>query len=139
MGSARLSAVDEIQAAITEIERLKSESVKGPWHVGDANGGDPHEFGPLWVIGHELVSLNRADGEPPEEWWMELQTGRLEDAQLIVTLHRTIDAQLAILRDFLTVTVKDDALLKGALIADDFIGTPSAPLMALARAINGTS
>ena len=62
---------------------------------------------------------------------------RYDTAPALDMLVRTIDAQLAILRDFLTVTLKDDALLAGALIAEDFIGTPSAALMALARAING--
>ena len=94
-----MSPVEKLEAAIARLEELKEESTRGPWLVGDANGADPIEYGPLWVIADEAVSLDRVDGEAPETWFMELRAGRLHDVQMVVTLHRTIDTQLVILRE----------------------------------------
>jgi hypothetical protein len=101
-----MNAAEKIQAAIERLEELRDGSTPGPRFVCDANGGDPIEYGPLWVISHEDMSTNRTDGEAPEDWFMELSCGRKEDAELIVTLHRTIDAQLAILRHDLAILPK---------------------------------
>lgn len=56
---------------------------------------------------------------------------------LPATLHRTIEPQLAILRDFLAEVVESNKILTGELISDDFAGTRNESTMALVHAING--
>lgn len=85
---AQKDVTETIQAAIDKLERLRDESTPKPWHywTDDLNGDvdlwhDQEQR--LWIgnLGqHENARVYR-------------------DADLIVTLHRTIDAQLAILRN----------------------------------------
>lgn len=99
-----MSAVDEIQAAIGKLTALMSATVALPWELDN-----------------ELI---RADG------WILAQTmhtGNEATGQLIVTLHATIDAQLAILRHTLE-----------HYRGDLGIGT-NRHIVSLARAINGDS
>lgn len=72
-----MSAVERLQAAIDKLERLRAEATPNPWHASGR------------YIGHR-----EADGKSIR---YHLRAGE-SDADLIVTLHRTINAQLAILR-----------------------------------------
>lgn len=67
-----MSPAERMQAAIKKLERLRAASTRGTWRqVGSAI---MNSVG--WVMGYP---------------------SRLEDAELVVALHRSIDAQLAIL------------------------------------------
>ena len=151
-----MSAVDEIQAAIEKLTEMKAGGTAGPFFKDDCEGQirvypesilrnvSRDESGEItsyrtpgsWQTDQMVFDY---EVESWDEGYDKHDDRMRTNADLFVTLHRTIDAQLALLGDFLAVTVKDDALLVGALIADDFIGTPSDTLMALARAINGAS
>lgn len=91
-----MNAVEKLTAAISRLELLKAESTPGPWFVGDANGSMPMEYRPLWVV--STIESAFRDGEAPDDHHLEIHVGDGSDAELIVTLHRTIDAQLAWLR-----------------------------------------
>lgn len=83
-----MSAVERLQAAIEKLENLKSESVAGPWMVG--HHPDPDT---------DVEFVKDGDGRWAREIAVIYGGGDLKPhAELIVTLHRTIDAQLAILR-----------------------------------------
>lgn len=75
-----MSAVEEIQAAIEKLTKLKAESTEGPWVlVADEHYADRVvDKSGKWLIG---------------------DASNYSDAPLIVTLHATIDAQLSLLRD----------------------------------------
>lgn len=82
-----MTALEEIEAAIEKLTELQSSSTDGRWELFHAYDG------------YEIVTVNDrvtfgglssvSDGAIPD----------VSDAYLVVTLHRTIDAQLAILRD----------------------------------------
>jgi hypothetical protein len=77
-----VNPVETIQAAIEKLDTQKRSSTPGPWNLHfadefDARVGIDHGSRPTSLTGTMLRP----------------------DAELIVTLHRTIDAQLAILRD----------------------------------------
>ena len=99
-----MSAVEEIQAAIGKLTELR--------------GG-----GPTWALegGDEWISPLGIDVAPDDGGVSP------KDARLIVTLHRTIDAQLAVLT----------AALGDAVGSHDEPGAFDAALV-LASAINGT-
>jgi len=98
-----LTPVQRIEAAIQRLETLRDRSTPGPWAVEDGwqppqwdvhtyvrvVGGEPNKIS---GIRHPIASTNGAESQSA----MKRQT--LAEAHLIVTLHRTIDAQLAILR-----------------------------------------
>lgn len=77
-----MNAVEIIEAAIAKLSEQRQSAMKGPWrpvalnHYGTPTPG-------VW-----------AEGEDEEVGYPLNQT----DADLLVTLHATIDAQLAILR-----------------------------------------
>ena len=80
-----MTPVERLHAAIDKLERLKLDGTPGPWRVwtdkfsGDFEVRAPDGLvAPLWVFGPAV----RPHANAP----------------LIVTLHRTIDAQLTILR-----------------------------------------
>lgn len=78
-----MNAVERLEAAIAKLETLKAKSTGGEW-ITDRSG--------LHSISEEYT-------------YGSVHVGRLEDGEdesLIVTLHRTIDAQLAILYRGLT-------------------------------------
>lgn len=113
-----MTAIEEIRQAITTLERLKAESTPGPWNV-DQNepaiwtSGDSVEGGTICYINSDQQT---GDHRP------------YGDAELIVTLHRTIDAQLAILQHALEeYNPRDDA--QGYIVDDG---------LELAHAINGS-
>jgi hypothetical protein len=80
-----MNAVEKLEAAITKLETLKADAKPGPWTIAP-----PHNIDVDWrcIDSHGGVCLADAT---------------VADAELIVTLHRTIDAQLAILRAALAI------------------------------------
>ena len=77
---------DLIERAITRLEQLKAESTQGDWGPDlDAQSGDWDGPSSTQIKGSGVTLW----GDDPETVW---------DAKLIIALHRTIDAQLSILR-----------------------------------------
>lgn len=73
-----MNAIERIQAAIEKLEALKAQATGGEW----------------WKSGLEVFA-----GPGLSADYLVVENARLRaDAELIVTLHRTIDAQLAVLR-----------------------------------------
>jgi len=105
-----MSAVDEIQAAIDKLTKLRDESTSGPWWAWHPESGR----------GNSSVDAPSGDPDNPK---MPVE-GERDDVDLIVTLHATIDAQLAWLGVAATVPVLNESAWRYEL--------------ALARAINGT-
>lgn len=106
-----MSAVEEIQAAIDKLTELRQESQGNEWL---------HEPGDFTVTADGNFSI--AEDVYPY------------DASLMATLHRTIDAQLAILADGLKVAEHFGSL------AANIVGSVRIPIdhaLPLARAING--
>lgn len=79
-----MSAVEEIEAAIARLTELRGKSNSGPWEP--IRQEEPESGAALFVLGNG-PSLD-SDFNNIRDY---------ADADLIVTLHRTIDAQLAIL------------------------------------------
>jgi hypothetical protein len=110
-----MSVVEEIQAAIDKLTKLKAESTPKPWEDSEDDlTGDVD----LWHDQEQRLHIATVGvaGMPRVE----------ADAELIAVLHRTLDAQLAILTN-----ARDwwNAWPKGDIDAD--------VVVALARAING--
>ena len=121
-----MSAVETIQAAIERLETLREKSTPRPWTAMeyDSNPGDQ---GVPIIGGGEIGSMEGHLTAYTMTLWNEEQS--MIDADLIVTLHRTIDAQLAILNDavvWFNDSCCDEHGMKG-----------SAPALLLARAILG--
>jgi hypothetical protein len=115
-----VNAVEEIEAAITKLTAEREAAMRGPWVANENFGYYGGSFG--------------IEGGVQDEW--EDSPGyALEktDAVLITTLHRTIDAQLALLT----------SALGGArdLGSGHYPDEPNAVDLALdlARAINGVA
>lgn len=104
-----MNAVDEIQAAIDRLTKLKSRGSDGSWGVHNSSSGTA---GITNDVGRGVAHYVPAP-----------------DAELIVTLHATIDAQLSILRAGLRWAELDRDGKVPDFAADDEL--------ALARAING--
>jgi len=104
-----MNAAEEIQAAIDKLTALRDKSTPGPWFLTYESATHPRVWG-------------AADEDAADHVATMARSPR--DADLIVTLHRTISAQLAILRESMRFA-RADALF------DD------ATELALARAING--
>jgi hypothetical protein len=135
-----MNAAETIQAAIEKLEALKESATPGPF--GFEDGWQP----PQWKsIGHTYVRVVAGkpnhisgirsmvlstDGAMPGS---EGKRRTLADAELIVTLHRTIDAQLTILREGLRAIESLDGL--GIDTAD--IPWADVPELQLARSILG--
>jgi hypothetical protein len=82
------SPQDTLQAAITRLTELRERIFAGEWEVLTSG----IESGDHWYVQSErqaILSVSANDGEDEEL--------RGPTAKLIVTLHRTIDAQIAIL------------------------------------------
>ncbi len=83
------TAVETIQAAIDRLEGLRATAFHGEWSA--FTGGVAH--GDHWYViadNQSIALISANDGSDEEH--------RGPTANLIVTLHRTIDAQLAILQ-----------------------------------------
>lgn len=76
-----MNAVERLQAAIEKLVTLKVESTPGPWIYG----------GQGWLFGGKRYTDDELGDLFGELKYLDA------DGVLIVTLHRTIDAQLAIL------------------------------------------
>ncbi|TFD61099.1 hypothetical protein E3T43_01110 [Cryobacterium sp. Hh7] len=115
-----MSAVDEIQAAIVKLSALRDASTRAPWAAQTAVPNGQH-WGISGADFPTITGVARAS-----EGRDGYGTGsRKSDCELIVTLHSTIDTQLAI--------------LNSARISIGQVGTPNTLSLALARAINGTA
>jgi hypothetical protein len=107
-----MSAIEEIEAAIVKLTELHHAAPAGPW--GYTDDGDGYSIQGSDDYGHEFCnSFTWSDNSYASD--------------LIVTLHRTIDAQLAILRH-----------VAMHYSGDLGIGT-NRHVIALAHAINGDS
>lgn len=86
-----MTPVEKLTAAIDVLERLKDDSTPGDWEILDGGDrfiawhADPESAGFEYIL-HEPVEFERP-----------------ADAELIVTLHATIPAQLAILQTSITL------------------------------------
>lgn len=86
----RLTPIEKLQAAIDKLEMLKRESTPAAWFLTYERSTHPSIWGNADADDADLVARTMRDHR---------------DAELIVTLHRSIDAQLDVLRsaaDFLT-------------------------------------
>jgi len=109
-----VSAVETLQTAIDTLKRLRAESVPGRWEATE-EGGDygvtvrawfDNEFNGNTAVAHMRHGMN--------------------EAELIVTLHRTLDVQLAFLR-----------AARSDLTTERIRETDATHAIALATAING--
>ena len=132
-----MSAVEEIRAAIVKLTELKAESTPGPWELEPPG----KYFDPRWDDTRIMHAANRPTDPNYDRYlfrdgsYAEDSGGLgLADAELIVTLHRTIDAQLHILTG--TVTLYPSFVANGT--EDQWLhAVERAGDLALARAING--
>jgi hypothetical protein len=131
-----VTPVERLTAAIEKLEALKADSTPGPWwHWPEAgvieiysDWRDPARTGSEVVIAPRI--------RPRDGWGREATIYRDNyepNAELIVTLHRTIDAQLAILRRALDVATPID----GQASYDIGPGSRVGQALALADAILG--
>ena len=107
-----MTPAERLQAAIEKLEHQKALSTTGPWEAYTVPGTRKEA---------EYVAIGIGDSEARVVRF----EGGYFDADLIVTLHRTIDAQLAILR----------AALKARTLA--LYSPMTDPALALADAILG--
>jgi hypothetical protein len=119
MESTTMSEIEEIDAAITKLTAEREAAMRGPWVANENFGYYGGSFG--------------IEGGLEDEW--EDSPGyALEktDAELITTLHRTIDAQIELLRlgaSFLASVGISTSTITSPLIKG---------IIALAKSINGT-
>lgn len=122
-----MTALEEIQQAIQRLTELRDAGSAGTdeWKVWRASTGIRSSDDYEWIFFDYGDERNRYRIAEKQNW------GTSADMQMIVTLHRTIDAQIAILRrehEFARVN-----------------GWPPQPfperldVLALARAINGSA
>ena len=107
-----MTAVERLEAAIAKLERAKDFTTSGPWeHVRDSEAAFGYK--PVW----ESLVLS-GGGEAILDWGSDV---READAELIVTLHRTIDAQLAVLRAGLSygAPLHTELALADAILGDN--------------------
>ena len=81
-----MDAVQRLKAAIEKLETLKAESTRGPWVIRQDS---PSMDGLNWSLRTGGTAGIRITAH---------EYGFTQNADLIVTLHRAIDAQLALLR-----------------------------------------
>ena len=113
-----MTAVEEVQAAIEKLTKLKLNAYRGAWKIVNKSMQGDHG------LEHEKCDIQEvANGSWTEDDGYQPAL-LIEEAELIVTLHRTIDAQLNILRGEVTF-----CKVSGF--------SPSGNKVDLARAING--
>lgn len=113
-----MTPTERLQAAIDKLEQLRTGSTQGEW----------------WAT-HGRLSPDIFAGTGSSDDVLVVSDGHLDaDAELIVTLHRTIDAQLSLLRHaekFLASVGHHTSNIAGPFIddalnlADAIIGTPA--------------
>ena len=123
-----MNKAGHISAAIEKLERLKAESTPGPW---DTDGREidqhwslmvePYTKPLLPVVSAEVSCISQCYGGSAQG------LANTADGELIVTLHRTIDVQLASLRGGLVLANRGhDVTLGWAVdIADAILGSDS--------------
>ena len=117
-----MTAAQEIQAAIEKLTTLKEQSTPGPW--GWDSQGIVQSFDISVQVGkHEWERIGVVAPEHVRD----------ADAELIITLHRTIDAQLEILRLHLDSLTNPDYDHE----EDEDFERDYSDILDLARAING--
>ena len=123
-----MSAVEEIQAAIETLTKLRDESAVGPWR---SYGSGPANGEHWYVFDHDeemVVQVSSQDGSNEDE--------RRPNAELIATLHRTINAQIALLTHTVEIHAK---YLEARMELRWEVAIRDAGDLDLARAINGAS
>src|SRR5690606_23712874 len=120
VGWCRVTELERLQTAITRLEQLRDDSTPGPWVKRYFLGMD------VWPViisdGIGEVTDSVQGGFPQEA-----------DAELVVSLHRTIDAQLGIRRSALA---RVPPLEPGAIVSFDVSpGSRIGQALALADAI----
>ena len=95
-----MTAVERLEAAIAKLEQLKADSTPGPWdwQHSSVHGGQ--------VLAEQVVNQPGVSGDFT---LVSADTYLAADCHLIVTLHRTIDAQLDLLRAGLEVISEVEA------------------------------
>lgn len=116
------TALEEIQLAILELTKRRQWAEEGPFMFLKYEG-DQYDNGDI-VMGDP--------SDPVEAYPVIAQNVNRDDADLILTLHRTIDAQLAVLTSALEWVGSYEKSTVARFSADS-------PSMQLARAINGVS
>ena len=122
-----MSAVEEIEAAIAKLTDLRDASTPGPWtdKYGDLDGADFTSVCDMEVRCGSYCQGGTAPGMSPA------------DMALIVTLHRTCGAQLAILQ-----AAVEHAPMYEMHLDEELAWIEKRPSLhnglELARAINGT-
>lgn len=117
-----MSAVERLEAAIAKLETQKAESTPGEWNARQAFNIDGE------VVGHDINTATAYE--------LGCTFTPNSDAELIVTLHRTIDAQLAFLRaavESVPIWIEDGAteaevvedLERELALADAILGSES--------------
>lgn len=84
-----MTPIEKLQAAIDKLEALKAESTPGTWRAWDSFSSDRAPR--VYITGN---NSGPSDGNRVAR----VENQENQDADLIVTLHRTIDTQLEILR-----------------------------------------
>lgn len=94
-----MNAVERLQAAIDKLEKLRADSTPGEWIYRGRGCIAAGEYGDVVAPGR-VDCMAYCNGSSST-----IEGDNLDaDADLIVTLHRTIDAQLAILAYGATLT-----------------------------------
>lgn len=93
-----MTPVERLQAAIDKLERLRDESGSfKQWNGGDFQDVTYEDGHCVGAVGPVTISMwDGSEQNPDDGTWRDSSA-----VLLMQTLHRTIDAQLAILRDVL--------------------------------------
>lgn len=101
--------IELIRQARERLEQLRDESTQGEWVGSTIFTGLP--FAPK-IEGYSI----RASGE------LVVEGSSLSDSELIVTLHRTLDAQIQILKDASEYKFESNIPLGAILVAKAIMG-----------------
>lgn len=109
--------LETIRAAIERLEKLKSDSTPGPWHSPDEDGWIESHAGYAVMADDDMNHLGGPNGRASQVEYEHPANG-----ELIVTLHRTIDAQLEILRLGLDLPIRWDENSAWLHLAEAILG-----------------
>lgn len=116
-----MTPVEEVEAAIAKLTTLKDTSTPGDWFLTYESATHPRVWG--------NASLDSLDADH-----VATTARSAIDAELIVALHRTIDAQLAVLNESLEFYANSKAIgMTDSEMAEYYSNT-----ITLAKAINGS-
>ena len=115
-----MTAAGRLQSAIEKLEQLRADAFPGPW---EAYNSRPENGSHSFVMADHSAILSVSANDGSEEEF------RAPTADLVAVLHRTIDAQIAILREGITwlewVPELTAAAASETALADAILGTPS--------------